>query len=418
MWQLPDSLQELWKSPGVPSVADGHQPQQLGKGERPEPGTPAAAAARRVVAAPRPRSLPDSGGPPRRCLPRRLREGSARWTLRGVRTRALPRLFVRRRQRPERPRPAEPGRTRSGPRTPAAGPAGQGSRSPRSRGAARPRPAAAEPPAEVNSRRQVSPHTDRRAVAPAGGSQPAARPPPRLTCPWARSAAAPRTLSPRRSRQRSFYLYFGPRTDTSASLARPLRPSLPLSRRGWWRRPGAWPDPAPRLLRAAAEPRRAGAQRDPHAAAEPRRLQIRPSKQWGCRAGRCAGSALGRAGGSHLYPPSLPARAGEECWSRALPPHPPPLPEPGLLCFSLYLFTNLQALPTPLIQQQEKLNLAPLGFFPTQDFNGRESTWESSSKRGSTAEQTAKGAAPAAQLQFWQLFRKAGAGHCPCTAKS
>lgn len=42
MWQLPDRLQGLWRSPGAPRVADGHRPQQQGQGERRDPETRAA----------------------------------------------------------------------------------------------------------------------------------------------------------------------------------------------------------------------------------------------------------------------------------------------------------------------------------------------------------------------------------------
>lgn len=143
------------------------------------------------------------------------------------------RLFVRRHQRPEWPRPSVA--------QPRGVPAGRGARS---------RPAPGPGPGPGRGERGSAPagrRTDTtRQLQPrgAGGSLPAPIPFSPFTCP--RSAAAPADFVPA-ARPAP-----GGEVSASTSLLAPAAaplplpaPSVPPSRRGWRRRP----DPAPRLLR-------------------------------------------------------------------------------------------------------------------------------------------------------------------------
>lgn len=160
--------------------------------------------------------------------------------LRGARSPARPRLFVRRcrsgRAPPSRAGAAQPG----GPGR--AGRTGGGSSEPRPR--PRPRPS----PSRRNGSGRQGLTTDRHLGAHAG----AVSPPPNTPLPVRGCGAVPRTLSPRRAgcQRTSFCSYFAPRGHSDAfpslSLGPPvhspaLSPSL-QQRRG--RRSGA-PDPAP-----------------------------------------------------------------------------------------------------------------------------------------------------------------------------
>lgn len=293
-WQLPDPPRGLRSSPGVPRVAGGHRPQQPGRGERPETGTPAAAAARRPAAHPTPRPQPrllrrlGAGSPP---SPKPHTRPPPPRAPRGTRLRARPRLFVRRRRRPERPRPAEPGGVGgSRPGTPAAGPAGRAASS------------AAEPGGGQTPSRgrglnggggQVSPQTGRHAAAPCrrlATRRPAA---PRLTCPRARSpedSALPGAPGGEVSASTSLL--------TPTAALPPPPPSLPPVGGGGGGGPerGLTPPrgssgPGPRSARGSGP--------GPEAAGTARQAARRPG--WQMRPGWWR--ALGRAGGAHLYPP-------------------------------------------------------------------------------------------------------------------
>lgn len=156
-------------------------------------------------------------------------------------------------------------------------------------------------------------------------------------------------------------------------------------------------------------------------------------------AGRSGGTgAAGTAGqaarlpGWQLYPPGegrgvltctcgVPARAGK---GRRVRPCRPILlrsPEQLLLCFSLCLFTNLlQVTYLRLIQQQETLNPRGtshlLAFSPRRLLMAEEPPGRALPRGLHSG--AAQGAAPAARLQLSQCFGKAGAGHCPRTARS
>lgn len=198
---------------------------------------------------------------------------------------------------------------------------------------------------------------------PAAGNPPPGRPPPYLS-----AGAEPRGLCPpRRSRRRSFCLYFAPHTDCGASPA----PSVPPSRRGRRRRrPGARPDPAPRLLRAgpAERPRLgAGAGGCGHGPASSQAAGLADA------AGLVACPGEGR-GCSPVPAGSLPGQA-KGGGSRRGRPILLRLPEQGLPRFSLRLPTDLLQVTCPVNRAAAEIkaerNLTPLGFFPTQVFNGK-----------------------------------------------